>query len=83
MNIESESIIQNEITEQDRKLARQCIECRVCSKARAKQEGFAFIFVKYLEQGLCPACQAYEKVYGKKAHEPIHEPEKIQFPIEV
>ena len=35
-----------------------------------KQKGFAYWFVKKIEGGICPFCKAYEKVYGKKAHEP-------------
>ena len=61
----------NEITEQDRRKAQMCIECPVCDRARRKQRGLAYLFVKFLEKGICPYCKAYEKVYGKKAHEPI------------
>ena len=64
--------MQNEaITEKDRKLAKQCLECFLCKWAREKQKGLAFWFVKKLESGICPACKAYEKVYNRKAHEPI------------
>ena len=64
--------MQNEgITEKDRKLAKQCLECFLCKRARGKQKGLAFWFVKKLESGICPACKAYEKVYNRKAHEPI------------
>ena len=59
------------ITEKDRKLAQQCIECPVCTRARRKQKGLANFFVRFLERGVCPACKAYEKVYGRKAHEPV------------
>jgi hypothetical protein len=24
-----------------------------------------------IEGGMCPQCRAYEKVYGRKAHEPL------------
>ena len=58
------------ITEKDRKLAQKCVACPVCDRARDKQKGFAFWFVKTVESRVCPACQAYERVYGKKAHEP-------------
>ena len=61
----------SEITEKDKQLAEQCLECPVCKRARKNQKGFAFWFVKTIEGGICPACKAYEKVYGKKAHEPI------------
>lgn len=57
-----------EITEKDRKMAQKCVECPVCSRARKKQKGFAFWFVKAIEEDMCPFCKAYEKVYGKKAH---------------
>ena len=59
------------ITEKDRKLAKQCLECPMCRRARAKQKGLIFWFVKKLESSVCPACKAYEKVYKRKAHEPI------------
>ncbi|HDS29868.1 MAG TPA: hypothetical protein ENN67_02365 [Firmicutes bacterium] len=64
---------EKEITEKDRELAKQCLECKVCNTARKNQRGFAFWFVKWLEGGICPACKAHEKVYGRKAHEPIIE----------
>jgi len=59
-----------EITERDRRMAQQCLTCPVCHTARRKQRGFAFWFVKRIEGNVCPYCKAYEKVYGKKAHEP-------------
>ena len=59
------------ITENDRKLAKQCLECPLCKRARYKQKGLIFWFVKKLEGSICPACKAYEKVYKRKAHEPI------------
>lgn len=59
------------ITEKDRKRAQRCVECPVCRQARKSQKGFAFWFVKNIEDGLCPYCQAYERVYGRKAHEPV------------
>ena len=62
-----------EITEKDRTKAKQCLECPLCKRARDKQKGLVFWFVKKLESGLCPACKAYEKVYKQKAHEPIPE----------
>jgi len=59
------------ITDRDRKLAQQCMACPVCKHARKKQRGLCFWFVKRLEARICPACQAYERVYGRKAHEPL------------
>lgn len=59
------------ITERDRRLAQKCLECPVCKRARRKQRGILFWFVKRVESGVCPQCKAYERVYGRKAHEPI------------
>ncbi len=60
-----------EITEKEREMAKRCLECPVCGRARTKQRGIAYWFVKRIEGGVCPYCKAYEKVYGKKAHEAI------------
>lgn len=59
------------ISDKDKKLAQMCVRCPMCKRARKKQRGFAFWFVKSVEHKICPACKAYEKVYGKKAHEPF------------
>jgi hypothetical protein len=59
------------ITDTDRKLAKFCISCPVCRHARKKQEGAAFWFVKKIEGDLCPFCKAYERVYGRKAYQPL------------
>ena len=60
------------ITDKDRKRAKFCLnKCGGCKKARKQQKGFIFWFVKFIEGGICPACKAYAKVYGRKAHEPI------------
>ena len=59
------------ITDQDREMARMCVECAICSRARHKQRGIAFWLVKHFEGSLCPYCQAYERVYGRKAHEAV------------
>jgi len=58
------------ITEKDRQMANKCLQCPACKQARKKQKGFVFWFVKSIEEDVCPFCKAYEKVYGKKAHEP-------------
>lgn len=65
-----ESMGKEGITERDLVMAQRCLECPVCSHARKKQRGLAFWFVKCIEGSLCPYCQAYERVYGRKAHEP-------------
>lgn len=59
------------ITDLDRQKARRCMNCVVCSHARRKQRGILFWFVKRVEGSVCPYCRAYERVYGKKAHEPL------------
>jgi hypothetical protein len=61
----------NTMTENDKQMAQKCLECPVCKKARRDQQGLAFWFVKKIEAGTCPYCKAYERVYGKKAHEPL------------
>lgn len=59
----------SEITAKDKALAKLCLECPVCRHARKKQRGIAYTIVKHVEAGLCPACKAYAKVYGRKAYE--------------
>ena len=58
-------------TEKDRELAQRCLECKVCDKARRSQRGLIYWLVRMLEGSVCPNCKAYERVYGRKAHEPI------------
>lgn len=58
------------ISEKDRQMAEVCVNCVVCRRARKNQRGPSFWLVKGIEGGICPFCQAYERVYGKKAHEP-------------
>ena len=59
------------VTDRDRAMARVCLACPVCRHGRKKQRGFLFGFVKCVEAKVCPFCQAYERVYGRKPHEPI------------
>ena len=59
------------ITDRDRAMAQKCMECIVCRKARKDQAGLSFWMVKKVEGRLCPFCKAYERVYGRKAHEPL------------
>jgi len=48
-------IMQNEgITDEDRRKAKQCLECPFCKRARKKQKGLVFWFVKKVESGFCP-----------------------------
>jgi hypothetical protein len=63
--------VSSKITDKDRKMAQVCVKCPVCRHARKKQKGAAFWFVKKIEGKLCPLCQAHERVYGRKAHQPI------------
>lgn len=59
------------ITDKDEAMARVCLTCPVCRRAREKQQGVAYWIVTRVEDGRCPYCVAYEKVYGRKAHEPL------------
>jgi len=61
------------ISERTRALAEHSVNCVVCRRARQQQAGLAFLIVKTFE-GLCPYCRAYEKVYGRKSHEPVPPP---------
>jgi hypothetical protein len=63
-------MIECNISDMDRALARICGVCPICRHARKKQEGVAFRLVRHIETGVCPFCRAYEKVHGRKAHEP-------------
>lgn len=54
-------------------MARKCETCPMCRQARRTQQGVAFGLVKNVEAKLCPFCRAYERVHGRRAHEP--EPE--------
>lgn len=54
----------------DKILAQVCVMCPVCRTARKKQKGMAFDFVMKVEDGFCPFCAAYHRIYGKKSHEP-------------
>lgn len=63
--------VKSKITEKDRRMAKFCVNCPVCGHARKRQQGAAFWFVKKIEGGLCPFCKAFERVYGRKAHQPM------------
>ena len=53
----------------DQVLARVCLNCPVCRRARAQQRGAAFRLVRNVESRVCPFCRAYGRVFGRKAHE--------------
>ena len=57
-------------TDRDRWMARVCAGCLLCRRARRKQRGLAFWLVKKFEGRVCPFCRAYERVNGRKAHQP-------------
>jgi hypothetical protein len=59
------------ISDRDRTLARGCMNCPLCRRARQKQKGLAFWLVRRVEGSLCPQCRAYARVTGRAAHEPI------------
>ena len=61
------------ITDRDRELAAKCLECLPCKRAREKQRGIAYWFVRTIDVRICPSCKAYERVYGRKAYEPVPE----------
>ncbi len=58
----------------DRLLARVCVNCPVCRRARKKQAGVAFRLVRKIEIHLCPFCRAYARVYGRPSHEALANP---------
>ena len=60
-----------DISDRDRRMAQQCVDCGLCKRARRKQKGMAFWLVKRVAGTICPYCKAYERVYGRKAHEPM------------
>lgn len=53
----------------DRALSRVCRSCLVCRRARAHPGGWASRLVQRVESRVCPFCRAYERVYGRPAHE--------------
>jgi CxxC motif-containing protein len=55
----------------DQALAKVCANCPVCRHARKKQHGIAFELVKKVEGRICPFGRAYERVTGRKSHEPV------------
>ena len=65
---------QNTPSTLDRALANVCMNCPVCRHARKNQKGLAFQLTSRVERHLCPFCRAYERVYGRKAHEPFSKP---------
>ena len=62
---------ETEMTERDRAMAQRCVECPVCTRARRKQRGLAFWFVKQVEGRVWPYCRAYERVYGRTSPQAV------------
>ncbi len=52
-------------------LAKVCENCPVCRHARKKQRGIAYGFVRGVEGSVCPFGRSYERVTGRKPHEPV------------
>ncbi len=52
-------------------LAKVCLNCLVCRRARKTQKGLAFQLTSKVEGRICPFCRAYERVYRRKPHEPL------------
>jgi hypothetical protein len=65
---EMQQVTGQSTAERDRKMAQECVECSLCRNEREKQKGLPIWFLHTIER-LCPYRQAYEKVYGRKAHE--------------
>jgi hypothetical protein len=55
----------------DRALASVSAHCWVCNLARRRQKGLVFWLVQKVEGRICPFCRAYERVFGRKSHEPV------------
>lgn len=62
------------VTPLDRTLAKVCLSCPVCRRARRQQAGAAYWLVSKVEKGVCPFCRAYERVYQRPPHAPLGEP---------
>ena len=54
----------------DQALAKVCLKCPVCRRARARQRGAAFLLAQKIEGRVCPFCRAYARGSGRRAHEP-------------
>lgn len=52
-------------------MAKVCLNCPVCRRARRQPRGWACQLVKKVESRTCPFCRAYAAVTGKQAHEPL------------
>ncbi len=59
-------------------LAKVCLRCPVCRRARKEQRGLAYWLTSKVEGKVCPFCRAYEQVYGRKPHEPLESAQNRQ-----
>jgi hypothetical protein len=50
-------------------MAKVCLNCPVCRRARRTQQGWAYDLVKKVEHRACPFCRAYAEVTGRPAYE--------------
>jgi hypothetical protein len=55
----------------DQMLAKVCTNCPVCRHARKNQRGLAYGLVKKIEGRICLFGRSYERVTGRKSHEPV------------
>ena len=60
------------------KRARRCLECPLCSRARARQGGLAYFFTRYIDRKICPNCKAFERLTGQRAYEPLSEETRVK-----
>jgi hypothetical protein len=69
----------------DQALAKVCLNCPLCRRARQRQRGLTFRLVQKIESRVCPFCRAYKVVFGHKAHErrAYLPPTSFAFPSEV
>jgi len=55
----------------DQAFAKACVNCPVCRRARQRQHGIAYELVKRVEARICPFGRAYERVTGRRSHQPV------------
>ncbi len=61
------------VSDKDREMAQVCMNCPMCKNARKDQNGWMNACVMNFTESICPFCQAYERVYGRKAHECVED----------
>lgn len=73
INFSGESM--SEVNQELIKKALNCVDCGICKRARVKQKGIAYFFVKYIDRKVCPDCKAFEKVFNRPAFDRVSEEE--------